>query len=81
MPDAIGTRDALAPAYIHRGVIAPKYLWVWNGEEWIDISEHDTIDFSIAYDVETDENDEGEEVEYHSFRSEDPFRPRDPFEG
>ncbi len=48
--DGIGSHDAGAPAYFSSEPIAPNRLDVWDGEKWVPVSEHKTLDLSQAFD-------------------------------
>jgi hypothetical protein len=81
--DPLGTRDALANAYITPTTIPAKRLLYFDGEEWGQVHryEDDHIDFTQSYDVEEIEDEydgDGDGVStIYSFKQDNPLLPTD----
>jgi hypothetical protein len=52
--DELGTRDALADAWISACPIAPERLDVWTGSEWVPIADWEEVDHELAFALEVD---------------------------
>jgi hypothetical protein len=65
--DTAGTRDAHHDAWISVGPIEPDVIQVFDGSEWIDVSEWESVDIEPALkDMATDEErDEEDDPDLH----------------
>lgn len=78
--DDPGSRDALAEAVIVKNAIAPDRLEVFDGSDWVDVADYDSIDFEQAVDTESSDDefdDEGQPVQWHYFKSRSPLFPEE----
>jgi hypothetical protein len=72
--DKLGTSDSKHNAYIYKGKVPRQAITLWDGVDWIDVSEYHTIDTRDAFDFETEEDEEtGEERELVWFKTQSPF--------
>ena len=72
--DELGSKDAgYRDAYIAKGSIAPEFLEVFDGREWLPIEEWDQVNPSLAVvvEIEVEEDDDGEEEQWTSVRFKD----------
>jgi hypothetical protein len=78
--DDPGSRDALAEAVIVKNAIAPGRLEVFDGSDWVDIGDYDSIDFEQAVDTESSDDeydDDGQPVRWHYFKPRSPLFPEE----
>ena len=64
--DALGTRDAFAPAWKTRTTIDPDSIEIWSGSSWEPITESE-IDPMLAAEEDTYEGDDGEPITSYVF--------------
>jgi hypothetical protein len=72
--DPLGTSDAHAPTWFVDCAIAPDDLELWDGAEWISVSDWESIDPALAVRTEPDPDDP--ERELHWWRNDEPLCPR-----
>lgn len=75
--DELGSRDALAEAYIVKHAIAPGRLEVFDGSDWIDVADYDSIDFEQAVDTQVEKGEYDDPVAYHYFKTRSPLLPEE----
>lgn len=70
--DEMGAHESGAGAWFTEEPIDPDEIEIWNGSSWVPIDEWDTIDASGSFDFE---EDDGEELAWMKFYSENPLYP------
>lgn len=76
MDDELGSDDSRSGAYIWPGDIGPEHLEVFDGSNWIDVSDWETIDFLQAFDEEEIEDEDGGPETYLLFKHTNPLVPQ-----
>ncbi len=60
--DEIGTKDAMAEAYMFKGSVPPERLKMWDGSEWVSLNDVDpeglVEDIQGAAELEEDDGEE-----------------------
>jgi len=73
--DELGSKDAVAGAYIIPDGIDADYIDVWDGTNWIPVDEWDSIDIEQSFDKEEIEDEDGDDDAYFMFKYDNPLLP------